>query len=44
MYALSAPAIASNANGEIVVIFEYFDPNTAYQLCAAGMLPSGTTT
>jgi len=33
-----------NGNGDIVVVFEYFDPNTFISTCAAGMLPSGTTT
>lgn len=39
----SQPILFSNANGDVLVVWQYFDTNGNYQI-AASMLPVGTTT
>lgn len=43
-YALSAPTLITNDNGDAIVIYEFFDTITSSSLTAAAMLPEGTTT
>ena len=43
-YVISGPTIASNLNGDIIVVFEYFDTVSSNSLVAVAMLPTGTTT
>ena len=43
-YAVQAPSMATNANGDVIVVFEYYDSTTTDTLCAAAMLPTGTST
>ena len=41
---ISSPVIASNSNGDVIVVYEYFDTVNSLSLVAVAMLPSGTTT
>jgi len=43
-YVLTGPSLVTNANGDAVVAFEYYDTVSSASLIAAAMLPAGTTT